>query len=66
MESVNQEDDEEDQDHLIGKGRLAKELVKIPAVYLEKTKEERLKDQNDLLSRFQKLLSMEPNINSNI
>ena len=29
-----------------------KEQVKIPAVYLEKTKKERLKDQNELLNRF--------------
>ncbi|CDW75722.1 iki3 domain containing protein [Stylonychia lemnae] len=44
----------------------SKEQVKIPAVYLEKSKEERLKDQNELLSRFQKLLSMHPQMNSEI
>lgn len=36
LDSVSKDDDD-DQDHLIGRGRLAKELVKIPAVYLEKT-----------------------------
>lgn len=36
----------------------ANERIKIPAVYLEKSREERLKDQNDLLSRFQRLLSL--------
>jgi hypothetical protein len=35
----------------------ARETVDLPKVYLEKTYEERLKDKNDLLSRFQKLLS---------
>ena len=34
--------------------------VKIPAVYFEKSREERLKEQNELLSRFQNLLSMKP------
>lgn len=38
----------------------AREVVDLPKVYLEKTYEERLKDKNDLLSRFQKLLSQAP------
>ena len=41
-----------------------KEQVKIPAVYIEKSREERLKDQNELLQRFQKLLSMAPKMTS--
>ena len=38
----------------------AREKVDIPKVYFEKNYEERLKDKNDLLTRFQKLLSQAP------
>ena len=37
-----------------------REKVRIPPVYYEKTQDERLKDQNDLLNRFQALLSQQP------
>lgn len=37
-----------------------REKVRIPPIYFEKTQEERLKDQNELLNRFQALLSQQP------
>lgn len=40
-----------------------REQVKIPNVYFEKSQHERLKDQNDLLTRFQALLSQPPKAN---
>ena len=42
----------------------ARENVAIPNIYLEKNYEERLKDKNDLLSRFQMLLSQAPKLSS--
>lgn len=38
------------------------ENIKIPAVYYEKSKNDRLREQNELLTRFQKLLSAIPEI----
>ena len=53
-------DSSEDTQDTFTVAKRAREAVDIPKVYLEKTYEERLKDKNDLLSRFQKLLSQAP------
>ena len=55
-------DDEKDADDeaQLTTAQKRREKVRIPPVYFEKTQEERLKDQNDLLNRFQALLSQQP------
>ena len=52
---------DEEQDAFTVAKRL-RDKVEIPKIYLEKNYEERLKDKNDLLSRFQKLLSQAPKV----
>lgn len=69
IEPANDSDDNEDYEYqpedrdydTVAQRR--REKVRIPNAYLEKTREERLKDQNDLFSRFQILLTLPPQSN---
>ena len=66
LNSMSLEDDGSDSDssqdntEAFTVAKRAREKVDIPKVYFEKNYEERLKDKNDLLTRFQKLLSQAP------
>jgi hypothetical protein len=59
-ENESDSDSSEDTQDTFTVAKRAREAVDIPKVYFEKSYEERLKDKNDLLSRFQKLLSQAP------